>query len=198
MKKIISIIITILLVFSLAGNAYLLVDKKNAANELDAFENTKSQQLASLNAKIDQAEADLLAETEKYNQALEAIQQMDEQALSLHQEIELISVKLSEAENNAANVEALLSIVCWGLFLSPGISFRRFEMNKQGPQAITPGLRHCTFPSTHPELLTLPRTRLCTFARAVPSAQGLSALAAYNPCSPVSIYWQNTQSVACF
>ncbi|MBQ4158711.1 MAG: hypothetical protein IJD86_11325 [Clostridia bacterium] len=109
MKKIISIILTTLLVLSLAGNAYLLVDKKNAANELDAFENTKSQQLASLNAKIDQAEADLLAETEKYNQALEAIQQMDEQALSLHQEIELISVKLSEAENNAANVEALLS-----------------------------------------------------------------------------------------
>ena len=109
MKKIISIILTILLVLSLAGNAYLLVDKKNAANELDAFENTKSQQLASLNAKIDQAEADLLAETEKYNQALEAIQQMDEQALSLHQEIELISVKLSEAENNAANAEALLS-----------------------------------------------------------------------------------------
>lgn len=109
MKKIISIILTVLLVLSLAGNAYLLVDKKNAANELDAFENTKSQQLASLNAKIDQAEADLLAETEKYNQALEAIQQMDEQALSLHQEIELISVKLSEAENNAANAEALLS-----------------------------------------------------------------------------------------
>lgn len=109
MKKIISIILTVLLVLSLAGNAYLLVDKKNAANELDAFENTKSQQLASLNAKIDQAEADLLAETEKYNQALEAIQQMDEQALSLHQEIELISAKLSEAENNAANVEALLS-----------------------------------------------------------------------------------------
>lgn len=109
MKKIISIILTILLVLSLAGNAYLLVDKKNAANELDAFENTKSQQLASLNAKIDQAEADLLAETEKYNQALEAIQQMDEQALSLHQEIELISVKLSEAENNATNAEALLS-----------------------------------------------------------------------------------------
>lgn len=109
MKKIISVILSILLVLSLAGNTYLFIDKKNAATELDAFETNKLAELASLNEKIALAEADLLAETEKYNQALEAILQMDEQTKSLQQEIEIISGKLTEAEEATANTEALLS-----------------------------------------------------------------------------------------
>ena len=108
MKKIISIILSILLVLSVAGNTYLLVDKKNAKTQLDEFEMDKTRQLATLNEKIDQAQADLLAETEKYNQALDAIEEMDAQAQSLHQEIDMISLKLTETETAAANAEKML------------------------------------------------------------------------------------------